>query len=189
MALIWCFTWRKRYWKFFEFFVRPHVVVCKYLEIFHPGAFWKAHSRKLVPNWTWKIVFLPILIIKWTIKNSWIHNTPPQHLRWIHSWKKKLESRNFNLTVSSLNFGEGQTRRQNIRACARLGRHTPLSSRVLDSLVYACILPRFRLSLKFRDYSHCKLQHILWQFFYQLSFSNFWGHLPAQNLDYFCFSN
>ena len=85
---IWCLTWRKRHWKVFEYFVRPLVVPGKYLEIFHPGAFWKAHLCKLVPNWTWKIVWLPILIIKWTITNSWFHDTPPKHLRLIHLWKK-----------------------------------------------------------------------------------------------------
>ena len=41
----WRLTWRKKGWKFFEFFVRPRVVVGKYLEIFHLGvgllAFWK----------------------------------------------------------------------------------------------------------------------------------------------------
>ena len=34
---IWCLTWRERCWKFFKFFVRPRVVVGKYLEIFHQG--------------------------------------------------------------------------------------------------------------------------------------------------------
>ena len=34
---IWCLTWLKRGWEFFEFFVRPRVVVSNYFKINHLG--------------------------------------------------------------------------------------------------------------------------------------------------------
>ena len=54
---IWCLTWHKRGWKFFEFFVKPVIVVGKYLEIFHLG---EGESTVLMrTNWEMSLTFLP----------------------------------------------------------------------------------------------------------------------------------
>ena len=46
---IWYLTWRKRCWEFFEFFVKPRVVVGKYREICR---LWVGESTNLLrTNW------------------------------------------------------------------------------------------------------------------------------------------